>query len=146
MCGVASVRSGLKHSAPEQRKSFLKNLQDILYKKPSDERVQAWLAQVCDQSIVHPNRIASEMLLIYQNANTRCELIYYCWKCGHDAQHWSCLIREAESPAMFSSRDGKLLKPVPRPNRLSKEALQQHLRDLPDELTSQLLSAWSHGK
>ena len=64
----------------------------------------------------------------------------------YDAQHWSCLIRDAESPAMFSTRDGRLLKPVPRPDRLSKEALQRHLRDLPDELTTQLLIAWTHGK
>ena len=73
MSGVA-VRSGLKHSAPEQRKAFLKSLQEILCKKPSEERVQAWLAQVRDRSIGIANELESRT---HGNAKINHGLIYH---------------------------------------------------------------------
>ena len=40
-------------------------------------------------------------------------------------QHWADSIEDAQQPILMSSRDGKLLKPVPSASRLPPARLQQ---------------------
>ena len=43
-------------------------------------------------------------------------------------QHWADSIEDAQQPILMSSRDGKLLKPVPAVSRLSPARLLQCLQ------------------
>lgn len=62
-----------------------------------------------------------------------------------ELQHWASLIEDAERPALMSSRDGKLLKPVPKQDRLSRDVMLENLYRLPVDFKPKLISAWSRG-
>lgn len=65
-------------------------------------------------------------------------------------QYWAKCIVTAEAPNPLSSRDGRLLKPVPKQDRLAQPELIQKLQEAGkkthDLQTKLLCQAWSMGK
>ena len=61
-------------------------------------------------------------------------------------QYWSACINKAQEPNPMSSRDGRLLRPVPKPWKLPQAALMQRLLDAMHKIHSLqaglLCTAW----
>jgi aminoglycoside N3'-acetyltransferase len=62
------------------------------------------------------------------------------------SQHWAALIEDAQRPALLSSRDGKLLKPVPSPTCLTFDELAAALTSLPRVFLLKLVAGWAKGE
>ncbi|PSC70912.1 Tetratricopeptide repeat [Micractinium conductrix] len=66
------------------------------------------------------------------------------------AKYWGGHVESAQAPHPLSSRDGRLIKPVPAEQRLAPPDLQAHLQaalyDLGDEARDLLCAAWARGR
>eukprot|EP00873_Tetraselmis_striata_P007391 jgi/Tetstr1/427655/TSEL_017780.t1 len=62
------------------------------------------------------------------------------------SERWAALIEDAQRPAMLSSRDGRLLKPVPFQCSLSSEELADKLTSLPPAFLRKLVACWARDK
>ena len=85
--------------------------------------------------------------------------LFFCVGCCADpynfvvpSQQWVGLVEDAQKPILLSSRDGKLLRPVPAQRRLTHEKLARHMEaaltqreQLCCEARSMLCSAWAQG-
>lgn len=67
-------------------------------------------------------------------------------------QQWAGLVEDAQQPILMSARDGKLLKPVPREQRLSPDKLATQVESavqkqdfLAAEARRALCQAWVRG-